>query len=147
MPGSPTLVSSPIHDAAILARSVGLGGQRRRRVPRGRGVSAQQVAAIQALDEVAQTLEICPVAVLKVDVEGAELEALNGAHGVLAEWRPFILCEVLPVYDEAGPQGRFRKLRQMRLESIETHGKLEWSDYLFYPKETQAALEAGPLGP
>src|SRR5260221_2957282 len=78
----------------------------------------QQVVAVQALDEVAQTLEIGPVAVLKVDVEGAELEALTGAHGVLAEWRPFILCEVLPVYDEASSQGQFRKMRQTSLERL-----------------------------
>ena len=88
----------------------------------------QQMVAVQALDEVAQTLEIGSVAVLKVDVEGAELEALNGAHGVLAEWRPFILCEVLPVYDEASPQGHFRKLRQMRPERL-----LQGMDYRLGP--------------
>lgn len=40
-------------------------------------------------------MELCHHFFLKIDVEGGELQTLQGAEQVLAEWRPIIQCEVL----------------------------------------------------
>jgi len=37
-----------------------------------------------------------PPAVVKIDVEGAELEVLQGASRLLATYRPLLICEVIP---------------------------------------------------
>jgi FkbM family methyltransferase len=47
-------------------------------------------------------LEFCPPpSVLKIDVEGAELEVLNGARRLFETVRPTVLCEVIPDTSEA----------------------------------------------
>lgn len=57
------------------------------------------------------------VAVVKVDVEGGELEVLQGMRAMLARDRPIVLCEVLPVYT-AGNTVRLE--RQHALEALLT---------------------------
>jgi len=49
-------------------------------------------------DTVLQQLQIDRVAVLKVDVEGAELEVMRGLEETIRRCRPAILFEVLPNY-------------------------------------------------
>jgi FkbM family methyltransferase len=55
------------------------------------------------------------VAVLKIDVEGAELEVIQSFLDVIRASRPIILMEILPVYDR---QHAARKDRQESLEQI-----------------------------
>lgn len=52
----------------------------------GRGVASVTVDSLAAVHG--------PPAVLKVDVEGAEVEVLTGARRVLAEAKPVVVCEV-----------------------------------------------------
>jgi FkbM family methyltransferase len=47
------------------------------------------------LDSVNSEMALCANFFLKIDVEGGELEVLQGATQILAEWRPIIQCEVL----------------------------------------------------
>ena len=47
------------------------------------------------LDDLAVPLGIGSVALVKIDVEGGELEALRGMSRLLAEQRPPVMCEVL----------------------------------------------------
>ena len=54
------------------------------------------------------------VSVLKVDVEGAELQVLEGLRLTL-QTRPFILCEIFRSSWSDCAKGRFRKPRQDRL--------------------------------
>jgi FkbM family methyltransferase len=98
------------------------------------------------------------VAVVKIDVEGGELEVLQGIHETLQRCRPFVVCEVLPIYDESTEIGKKRRARTdellslfeslnyktaqllhdgkiVPLETIETHGDVDLSEYLFYPTE------------
>jgi hypothetical protein len=55
---------------------------------------------------------------MKIDVEGGELDVLNGFRRTVQRDRPLIVCEVLPVYDPTSPIGAFRLERQGRLESL-----------------------------
>ena len=57
------------------------------------------------------------VAMVKIDVEGSELEVLSGIRDLLIMKRPFIIIEVLPVYN---PQNVVRLQRQNELEKFVT---------------------------
>ena len=56
-----------------------------------------QVASFKG-DEVVAEKEIDSIAVIKVDVEGAELDVLRGFTHTLQTQQPFVMCEILPVY-------------------------------------------------
>ena len=58
------------------------------------------------------------VAVVKIDVEGGELEVLQGLHATVMRHRPFILCQILPVFERESETGRFRLRRQREIESL-----------------------------
>ena len=109
-------------------------------------------------DYLVRKLDIGPVGVLKIDVEGAELEVIRGLSDTLSAFRPYILCEILPIYDPNAERGRFVEQRQRALEAIlkdhgyeihrilpsgelvrvdliEVHSDLSLSDYLLMPIE------------
>jgi FkbM family methyltransferase len=47
-------------------------------------------------DEVLSELNLSDVAIIKIDVEGAELEVLRGLKESMQRWRPLLIFEVLP---------------------------------------------------
>ena len=47
-----------------------------------------------ALDELMETEGLSPPKVLKIDVEGAELEVLRGAQALISEYEPVVLVEI-----------------------------------------------------
>ena len=127
--------------------------------------SDSSLVCIARGDDVLSTIEPGPVAIIKVDVEGGELEVLAGLTRTIAQHRPFIVCEVLPVYDEASSIGAIRRARTDALlnqlatldydiyrmlhdarltwlTTIPTHADLELSDYLFAPRESARAVDA-----
>lgn len=55
------------------------------------------------------------VSILKIDVEGGELEVLSSFRSIIKENRPFILIEILPIYKE---DNTFRIDRQNKIESL-----------------------------
>lgn len=55
------------------------------------------------------------IQLIKVDVENGELEALLGLENTLRRHAPYVLCEILPVYDEHTDLGQRRIERQSRL--------------------------------
>lgn len=101
-----------------------------------------------------------PVAVLKVDVEGGELEVIRGLKSMIGADQPFIICEVLPVYDASN---QVRLGRQLALEKlmddlnydkfrvtsegklipcreIGIHADLDQVNYLFAPRKASEVL-------
>jgi FkbM family methyltransferase len=97
------------------------------------------------------------VAMVKVDVEGAELEVLRGLRATLSRERPAILCELLPPFEGDTPLslsriGRQRELHallralayqvgvidrdgRVREGKLEPHSDVRRCDYLFVPAE------------
>lgn len=100
------------------------------------------------------------VGIIKIDVEGAELEVLNSFNKVIERERPYILIEILPIYKEDNtfrlsrqnniesnfkalnysiyriertPQSTFSHLT--KIESIGVHADLNQCDYIIIPNE------------
>ncbi|HEY9639279.1 MAG TPA: FkbM family methyltransferase [Coleofasciculaceae cyanobacterium] len=74
-------------------------------------------------DDVWQTLKINDIDFVKIDVEGAELEALIGMKTSLQEYRPLILCEVL--FTSADADLSAQKLRNDQLMQLLTNMNYE----------------------
>lgn len=55
------------------------------------------------------------IGIIKIDVEGAELEVLKALAAVIRQHQPLILIEILPVYSE---NNVLRKTRQIELEEL-----------------------------
>ena len=55
------------------------------------------------------------IAVIKADVEGAELEVINGLKNTISRTHPFVVLEILPVYNVSDENGIYRKKRQDEL--------------------------------
>jgi FkbM family methyltransferase len=69
-------------------------------------------------DDVLETLGVTEVAVVKIDVEGGELDVMEGLRGTLRRSSPYVFCEVLPVFDQHSDMGRFRLRRQTQLQAL-----------------------------
>lgn len=61
---------------------------------------------VRSLDSIAEELGLARVDLLKLDIEGAETQALRGAERVLREFRPALLIEVSPRSLEAQGSSR-----------------------------------------
>jgi len=109
-------------------------------------------------DSVLEQLDAGQVGVMKIDVEGAELEVVEGLRRTIRRDRPIIFCEILPLFSESFQKNRFRRPRQerllaqlreldyvmfrlladttaLRLADIEPHDDLKLTNYLFVPAE------------
>ena len=87
-------------------------------------------------DEVLETLGVGEVAVVKIDVEGGELDVVEGLRRTLQHNAPYVFCEVLPVWDEQSEMGRFRLERQVRLQAV-----LAELDYVIFRIHFDATVE------
>lgn len=115
---------------------------------------------------IAKSLGIEDVAIVKIDVEGAELEVLQSLSSLLRDCRPLLLLEILPVYSS---ENMMRQQRQDDLErllrtvhysmfrvlktddnqfaglqsiaSIDMHGDLTQCDYLVVPDESRDVIQ------
>lgn len=68
-----------------------------------------------AFEEILKFTSIKEGSIIKIDVEGAELEVLKGLKQVLIANRPLVIIEILAVYNS---ENIFRLNRQNELESI-----------------------------
>lgn len=60
--------------------------------------SGYRYICVRKGDEVVAELELNPISTIKIDVEGAELEVLEGLSNTIREQQPFIIFEVLNSY-------------------------------------------------
>jgi FkbM family methyltransferase len=58
------------------------------------------------------------IGIIKIDVEGYELEVVAGMLTVLMDQRPYVFCEILPVYNTDTENGKYRYTRQQQLEQL-----------------------------
>lgn len=71
-----------------------------------------QPVALVSLDSYCQQHEIERIRAIKIDVEGAELDVLDGAHRVLSEVRPdAVICELSGFEDGSPPREILDRLR------------------------------------
>ena len=92
--------------------SVVAGFRRRERYSMARG------ASVHRGDDVLSGIADLRIGILKIDVEGAELDVIAGLAQTISRDRPFIICEVLPVYDPLSEPGQLRMSRQRALSAL-----------------------------
>lgn len=120
--------------------------------------SINQFVPVFAGDYLVNYFGIEAISIIKIDVEGGELEVIQGLKNTISKLRPYILCEILPVGNENDTIGRLKKerqeallsiLREQRygicrilrngdtvfLNTIEVHSDMSLRDYLFIPEE------------
>ncbi len=108
---------------------------------------------------VANFLPTSPNSIVKIDVEGAELDVLLGLQDWIKSNQPLILIEILPVYSEKNTErlkrqdrieelmhtlnykiSRIKKGVPVHLESLDSigiHSIIEDCDYVFYPDSSK----------
>jgi FkbM family methyltransferase len=107
------------------------------------------------------------ISIVKIDVEGGELEVLKGLDEMVTQKRPFIQIEILPVYQKENVSrlDRQTQIEQLcknwnyhifrihcnqqnlfsHLETIEEigiHSNMDWCEYIFVPKELIEQLKS-----
>lgn len=132
----------------------------------GARVARREAVVVLALDEVERSLGEIRAGVIKIDVEGGELEVVQGMRKILARERSVVMIEVLPVYDVANSvrlgrqlelESEFRSMRYgfyrilqnsdssletlVRIPEIGVHDKIKWSNYLAVPEEAVEQVE------
>lgn len=121
------------------------------------------VPIFNALDIDAKTDTFKNIGIVKIDVEGVELEVLNSLSEILMRERPLILIEILPVYDSKNTK-RYEKQQKIealfsginytihriirnnsgqfshleKIQNIGIHSNLEYCDYTIIPDENNS---------
>ncbi|MGB3344635.1 MAG: FkbM family methyltransferase [Aequorivita sp.] len=121
-------------------------------------VNRKEYIPLFAIEHLKDKVNFNGMSILKIDVEGAELEVIKSFRDEIVKNNPFILMEVLPIYDEAeNPErlDRQNKLQELlteleytmfriikekkellglqKLQSIEVHSDINNCEYLFAP--------------
>ena len=104
------------------------------------------------------------IGLIKIDVEGAELEVIQGFENIIMKYKPLILMEILPVYSSENTKRleRQRILEEMLkqkgydmfriakhdtgvkfnlIEEIGIHSNIEDSDYFMIPKDKKIQFD------
>ncbi len=127
-------------------------------------ISSRPVLAC-AYSDIEQALKPGPIGIVKIDVEGAEWEVIQSLEGILADARPFVLMEILPMHSigneprlvrQNAIETRFRQLHYRlyricrdeagdlkgikHVPEIGIHSDLSLCDYVAVPDEAQAGL-------
>jgi len=90
----------------------------------GQKVDRKEYIPLLNLESLKNTIKVESLSILKIDVEGAELEVMNSFRQKILEHNPIILMEILPVYDKKHSD---RMKRQNRIQSL-----LRESSYSIY---------------
>lgn len=100
-------------------------------------------------DEVIQELGIEAICAIKIDVEGVELEVIEGLSATIGKFQPQIIFEVLPNFEgeERTPvSDTVAKQRRMSASGIMLQfKKLDYAVYQVLPNETEKLIEVFDL--
>lgn len=105
-----TLHFNSQHDAAATTVADFWSGENRK--------CNRRTILVQTGDSLIETFGVSDIALIKIDVEGAELEALRGLSGTIGTHRPHIVMEVLPASCAAPDTAAFRKGRIDELRAL-----------------------------
>lgn len=81
-------------------------------------VATKQYVPVFTLATLRASVPIGNVGIIKIDVEGAELEVAETLHDLIAASRPIVMLEVLPVYLHDHPSKTDRINRQNQLQKL-----------------------------
>ncbi|WP_013321743.1 FkbM family methyltransferase [Gloeothece verrucosa] len=79
--------------------------------------NAEQYTLLCEGDFLLKELKINSISIIKIDVEGAELEVIEGLKNSIVQYKPFIICEILAIKDK-DEMAHHKKNRVNRLEKI-----------------------------
>ncbi len=71
--------------------------------------------ALFSIEQIKKKINLSVFSILKIDVEGAELEVIKSFYSTIENNKPIILIEILPAYNE---QNKFRIKRQEEIQQI-----------------------------
>jgi len=133
-------------------------------------VNRKEYIPLFAIEHLKNKINFDGMSILKIDVEGAELEVIRSFRDQIFKNNPFILMEVLPVYDETEYPERLdrqNKLQELltdleytmfriikdkkrllglqRLQSLEIHSDINNCEYLFVSKTKCGKLNSTQL--
>ena len=114
------------------------------------------------VNQIEEAVSLDEFSVLKIDVEGAELEVIAGFYELINKFQPIILLEILPIY-HAGNQFRLERQKEVikiiwdlnylifriikkndafigfhEIGNIDIHSNLNDCDYVLIPKKRKA---------
>jgi len=78
-------------------------------------IERSEYISIYSFPKLKQSLSLTKISILKIDVEGAELEVLESFEEDIVDSQPVILMEILPVY---GDENKKRLDRQIEIERL-----------------------------
>lgn len=78
-------------------------------------VSHKKIIPLFNLESIKNKLNIGDISILKIDVEGAELEVINSFADEITDKEPIILIEILPTYSD---KNMFRIERQEKIQEL-----------------------------
>jgi FkbM family methyltransferase len=111
------------------------------------------------IDEIKNKIDLKNISVLKVDVEGAELQVLKSFHSLIKQCRPIILIEILPTYNESNSsrierqneivqivtnlnysiyrviKKQYKFIQLLKISTIEIHSDLNQCEYVMIPND------------
>lgn len=125
-----------------------------------------QYVTVMKGDDVLKEIDLKEkIGLLKIDVEGAELDVLSGLTETIKNDKPLMIVEVLPIYSTETENGKFRKQRVdgllsllkeqdyslyliaensfqlKRINTIEVHSNMSETNYLFVHESQVKTLE------
>jgi FkbM family methyltransferase len=129
--------------------------------------SSFKLVPISPFSEFDRAADLSQLALVKVDVEGGEADAVNSMREAIEQRRPWLIIEILPCYESTNIDRLRRQVSVERLlretgylnfrifkkarghfdylqEVVEigVHSNMDWCDYLFCPKENVDTLRS-----
>ncbi|NUJ81644.1 FkbM family methyltransferase [Methylocystis sp. FS] len=131
----------------------------------GEAIDATKLVPVMRFADVEEFVALPDLGLVKIDVEGAEVEVISSMRDALSKFKPWLIVEILPCYtaNNVARLDRQRKIEAMmrdeqyvmfrifktqsgalhgltEIQEIGIHGSLELSDYVFCPKDDVHAL-------